>query len=389
MFDDVKRVMVVMGTRPEAVKLAPVISELRGSESLQVQVVSTGQHSEMLNQVNDVFGIVPDRNLNVFIPGQHINSIASRVLSGLDEVLREELPDAVVVQGDTTTVAAAALAAFNRAVPVVHLEAGLRSGDMANPFPEEGNRRMVSALATLHLAPTVSARDNLVREGHPADSIAVTGNTVIDALHTTVQQPVEFSDKAVQEAASSGRRIMLVTAHRRENLGAPLARIAWSIAEIARRYPDDVVVLPLHRNPKVREAFGRELTGLSNVILTEPQPYPEFCHLLNASHLILTDSGGVQEEAPALGKPVLVMRDTTERPEAISAGTAALVGTDPDRIVDTVALLKTSSEAYREMAHAVSPYGDGRAAPRVVAAISHMLGIGSRLPDFEVPTNAV
>ena len=378
-----KKVMIVMGTRPEAIKMAPVILAMQQSSVLEPVVVSTGQHREMLDQVNEVFGIVPDMDLDIFEPGQSLNTMLAKVISGIDSAITEIDPDALLVQGDTTSVSGAAMAAFYRSIPVVHLEAGLRSGDLFDPFPEEGNRLITGQISSLHLAPTAQAKENLVREQFDAGQIAVTGNTVIDALLHATKQPKAFTDPRVAELAESGRDILLVTAHRRENLGENMDSIGSAIAELASTYPEKAVLFPLHRNPKVRESVLPHIEHLENVVWTEPLPYGEFCHALKISHIILTDSGGVQEEAPSLGKPVLVMRKTTERPEAIEAGNARLVGAQTESIVEAVRELAESEDAYQTMSHAVNPYGDGHSSERVVAAIAEMLGIGQRLPEFE------
>lgn len=376
------RVMTVYGTRPEAIKVAPVVKALQQSATLDPVTVVTGQHREMLDQVNTIFSITPDHDLDVFDHGAPLSLIVARVLERLDPVLAAEAPDVVLVQGDTSTTAAAALAAFHRGIPVAHLEAGLRSGDMASPFPEEANRRVTSQLASLHLAPTTTSRDNLRRESVPSDSVVVTGNTVIDALLTAVEHEAPFSDDALARVAASGLRVLLVTTHRRENWGDATERVARALARLATAFPDVHVVLPVHRNPVVRDALRPHLEGLENVLLTEPLPYGEFTRLLDLASVVLTDSGGVQEEAPSLGKPVLVMRENTERPEAVEAGTVRLVGTDEDRIVAEVTALLTDADAYRAMARATNPYGDGRGAARSVAALTHMLGLGPRPADW-------
>jgi UDP-N-acetylglucosamine 2-epimerase (non-hydrolysing) len=297
-------------------------------------------------------------------------------------VLDRERPDAVIVQGDTSTVAAASIAAFYRQVPVVHVEAGLRSGDISSPFPEEANRKLTSQVAALHLAPTSTSRDNLVREDVAPSTIAVTGNTVIDALLHTVEQGIAFTDPQLAGAEASGRPIMLVTTHRRENWGGAMEGVGRALRTLATRYPEQLVVLPAHRNPIVREAVLPHLEGLTNVLVTEPLAYGEFTRLMAASTVVLTDSGGVQEEAPSLGKPVLVMRENTERPEAVEAGTVRLIGTDEQRIVDEVSRLVDDRDHYASMANAVNPYGDGHAARRSVAAIQHLFGLGERVADF-------
>ncbi|MBI9114619.1 non-hydrolyzing UDP-N-acetylglucosamine 2-epimerase [Sanguibacter suaedae] len=381
-------VMVVYGTRPEAIKVAPLIRALEASTALDVVTVVTGQHREMLDQVNELFGIVPDVDLDVFEHGQSLAQVTARVLERLDPVLVERRPAAVVVQGDTTTSTAAALAAFYRQLPVVHLEAGLRSGDIASPFPEEANRRITTRVAALHLAPTEESRDNLVRESVDAATVAVTGNTVIDALLATVAKDVAFTDPRLEQAASSGRPVLLVTTHRRESWGGAMEGVGRALRRIASDRPDHLVVLPAHRNPVVREAVLPHLEGLDNVLVTEPLAYGEFTRLLAVSRIVLTDSGGVQEEAPSLGRPVLVMRENTERPEAVEAGTVLLIGTDEDRIVTEVSRLMDDAEHYAAMATATNPYGDGRASGRAVAAIAELLGVGTRTDDFTVRTTA-
>lgn len=381
-----RKVMVVYGTRPEGVKVAPVIQALKESKVLSPIVLSTGQHKDMLEQVNNHFGITPDVELDIFEPGQSLNQIAAKIFSKLDPVLAEYEPNALLVQGDTSTVTAASMAAFYRKIPVVHLEAGLRSGDIFSPFPEEANRKLTSQITSLHLAPTAGSKQNLLDEGVPEASIAVTGNTVIDALLYTLKQDIEVTKSELAYALNSGKRILLVTSHRRENLGDPMRDIAAALQTLAQKYPDDLIVFPIHSNPKVRETFLPFLQDLENVLLMDPLDYPEFALAMKAAHIILTDSGGVQEEAPALGKPVLVMRESTERPEAVAAGTVSLIGTDMDRIVAEVSRLKEDAEAYAKMANAVNPYGDGGAAKRSAAAIEQLLGVGVRLPDF-VPSS--
>lgn len=376
------RVMTVYGTRPEAIKMAPVVAELRRAERLEPVVAVTGQHREMLDQVNQIFEIVPDHDLDILVPGQTLVDVTNRALAGVNRLVRDVAPDAVLVQGDTTTAFAAALAAFYEQVPVVHLEAGLRTGNIYSPFPEEVNRRLTAPLTSLHLAPTATSRANLLREGIAPETITVTGNTVIDALQTTVGRQVPFSDPALDEIAAARPKVLLVTAHRRESWGDRMAEAMAAIAEIARAEPDVVVVLPMHRNPIVRDVVLPALKGLGNVVLTEPMAYGEFARMLELSHVVLTDSGGVQEEAPSLGKPVLVMRDTTERPEAVDAGTVRLVGTDGERITAEVLQLLRDPAAYARMAEAVNPYGDGKAAPRAVAAIAELLGVGERIAEF-------
>lgn len=375
------KIMTVYGTRPEAIKVAPVIKALEKDERFESVAVSTGQHKEMLEQVNTMFGIEPKLDLHLMKPGQGLNEIVSRALMGLDEIIDAEQPDVIISQGDTSTAMAAALAGFHRGVKIVHLEAGLRTGDIHSPFPEEANRKLIGQVAELHLAPTAGSMENLRRENVRSKDIAVTGNTVIDALLEAASWDTEFEDPALQEAAESGKRLVVVTTHRRENLEA-MKEIGGAVEDLAEAYPDINFVLPLHLNPKVREAVLPEVESLSNVIITDPLPYDQFTKLLDRATIILTDSGGVQEEAPALGKPVLVMRQNTERPEAVVAGTVKLVGTNRSLIVAEAKLLLDDDAAYHSMANAVNPYGDGKGAERSVAAIAEMLGVGERLPDF-------
>lgn len=376
------KIMTVYGTRPEAIKVAPVIKALEKDERFESVAVSTGQHKEMLEQVNTMFGIEPKLDLHLMKPGQGLNEIVSRALMGLDEIIDAEQPDVIISQGDTSTAMAAALAGFHRGVKIVHLEAGLRTGDIHSPFPEEANRKLIGQVAELHLAPTAGSMENLRRENVRSKDIAVTGNTVIDALLEAASWDTEFEDPALQEAAESGKRLVVVTTHRRENLEA-MKEIGGAVKDLAEAYPDINFALPLHLNPKVREAVLPEVESLSNVIITDPLPYDQFTKLLDRATIILTDSGGVQEEAPALGKPVLVMRQNTERPEAVVAGTVKLVGTNRSLIVAEAKLLLDDDAAYHSMANAVNPYGDGKAAERAVAAIAELLGVGERLPDFD------
>lgn len=374
--------MTVYGTRPEAIKVAPVIAAVSADSRFESIVVVTGQHREMLDQVNEIFEIVPDVDLDVFGHGQSLSGIAAKILSRLAPVLADLRPDAVIVQGDTTTSTAAALAAFYAGVPVVHLEAGLRSGDITSPFPEEANRKITSQIAALHLAPTAESKANLVGESVDPTTIAITGNTVIDALLTTAEGNHPFLDDAVEAATASGRPVLLVTTHRRESWGPAMEGVGRALRRIADAYPEYLVVLPLHRNPVVRDAVLPPLVGATNIVVTEPLAYGEFTRLLRASRIVLTDSGGVQEEAPSLGKPVLVMRENTERPEAVTAGTVLLIGTDEDRIVLEVGRLITDDAHFESMSSAINPYGDGEASGRTVAAVAQLLGVGVRLDDF-------
>ncbi len=377
-----KQVMVVYGTRPEAIKVAPVIKALQDADGVQPILTVTGQHREMLDQVNDLFGLTPDHDLDLMVPGATLAQLSTRALTGLDSVITKQKPDALMVQGDTTSAFIAALTAFYNHVPVIHLEAGLRTGTIRSPFPEEANRRLVAPLADLHLAPTRTSKENLLREGIKDGAIAVTGNTVIDALRVSISMPVEFSDPNVAKIVSGGGRSVVVTAHRRESWGEPMRNAMAGLARVASELSDVSFIVAMHRNPIVRDIIVPALDLLPNVVLTEPLSYHEFSHAMNAAEVMVTDSGGVQEEAPSLGKPVLVMRESTERPEAVTAGTVELVGTDTDRISNALIRLLTDRNSYERMAKAVNPYGDGRAAARSLAAIQTMFGLGHRLPDF-------
>lgn len=374
--------MVVYGTRPEAIKLAPVIAALRSSSVVDPIVAVTGQHRELLQQVHALFGITPDHDLSILAEGQTLTDVTKRALTGLTPLIERLSPDAVVVQGDTTTTFAGALAAFYAQVPVIHVEAGLRTEDRYAPFPEEMNRRLTTQLTSLHLAPTAANRAHLLSVGIDEDAVVVTGNTVIDALIDVAGRRLPYSDGRLAEVVASGRRILVVTAHRRESWGAPLRAAAAAVADTARAHPDVEVVVPLHPNPVVRRTFSGELGGLANVHLVEPLGYADFARLLSDCHLVLTDSGGIQEEAPSLGRPVLVLRDTTERVEAVAAGVVRLVGTDRATVRATLAQLLDDDRAYDAMATPANPFGDGKAAARCVAAIEALLGAGMRLPDF-------
>ena len=376
-----RHVAVFMGTRPEAIKLAPVVAALRAAPDLRCSVVATGQHREMFRQVADQFGIPVAADLGVMRPDQTLAGLTARLMDGIDGWLEGARPDLALVQGDTTTVLVASLACFYRRIPVGHVEAGLRTGNIWSPFPEEVNRRLAAPLVSLHFAPTASARDALLREGVPAGTIHVTGNTVIDALHMEVaaQQAPEVAQGVQAELDAllgpgwDRRPFVLVTGHRRENFGEGIAQICRAIAELADRFPDHDFVYPVHLNPNVRIHVNRLLGGRPNVRLVAPQGYRNFVALMARCRLVLTDSGGVQEEAPSLGKPVLVMRDTTERPEGVAAGTALLTGPDAEAIVHHAVRLLTDADAYRAMATAANPYGDGRASERIVAAVRGLL----------------
>ncbi|MCQ9386237.1 non-hydrolyzing UDP-N-acetylglucosamine 2-epimerase [Brevibacterium moorei] len=387
--------MAVYGTRPEAIKLAPVIKAIEDADDMESIVVDTGQHREMVEQVNRAFDILPDYELSIMAPGQSLNRIVSKVVEGVDPILESERPDAVLVQGDTSTVMATAVAAFNRQIPVVHLEAGLRTGDLKSPFPEEANRRMTAQVTSLHLAPTANARENLLQENISDSQIVVTGNSVIDALMVaTTRFDVQFHDEclaylAQDRAEGVAGPVILVTSHRRENQGPAMRGIGLAVADLARKFPAATFVLPLHRNPKVRKAIKPAVEGLQNVLVVEPLDYPEFTAMLSLSDIVLTDSGGVQEEAPSLGKPVLVMRENTERPEAVAAGTVKLIGTDRDRLVHEVSVLLEDHDAYASMANAVNPYGDGLASTRALEAMRWMFDAGVRPADFDTDTESI
>lgn len=360
----VVKILVAFGTRPEAIKLAPVIAELRRRPNVCVQVVTTAQHRELLDQVLAIFEIVPDRDLDVMYPRQTLAELSGRVLTSMDALLASDRPDLVIVQGDTTSAFICALAAFYRGVPVAHVEAGLRTASPTNPFPEEMNRRLTTALTSLHFAPTERARQALLAEGLPADRIFVTGNTVVDALQQ-IRRSDAYGRSPVPVQVEAHERLLLVTLHRRESWGSPLAGMCRALRTIAERRSDVRIVLPVHLNPSVRETVRESFRGASRVTLIEPLDYIQFVALMSASWLVLTDSGGVQEEAPTLGIPVLVLRDTTERPEAVDCGVARLVGTDPDTIVTAALRLLEHPDERDGMATAVSPFGDGRAAGRI------------------------
>jgi len=363
------RVLSVLGTRPEGIKMAPVIRAFAARpEHFTSLVCVTGQHREMLDQVMRDFSLKADVDLNLMRAGQTPAEVASRVLAAMPEVLRDTRADLVVVQGDTTTTMAAALAAFMQGVPVAHVEAGLRTDDIRQPFPEEMNRRVASIVTTLHFPPTVGARDALLREGVPADVIEVTGNTVVDALLQSRRPDYRFTVPALA-ALQPDRRVVLVTLHRRESFGAPMRAVCAALRRVAERHPELTFVFPVHRNPSVREVVLPMLEGCANILLIEPLDYLDFIHLMARSHLIVTDSGGVQEEAPSLDVPVLVTREVTERPEGVDVGAARLVGTDETLIENTVEELLGDPVAYRTMASAPNPYGDGKASERIVAAV--------------------
>jgi len=365
-----KKISLIFGTRPEAIKLCPLVLELKKHPEFDVNVCVTGQHRQMLDQVLEVFEVVPDVDLNLMQPEQTLAGLTSRAITAIDAYLANYEPDIVIVQGDTTTTFCAALAAFYRRIPVGHVEAGLRTWNNYSPFPEEVNRVMTSHIADLHFAPTQWARENLLKEGVPGNRIFVTGNTVIDALHIAVEKarrnPPEIAGLPKQFLNGDTRPVTLITGHRRESFGEGFRNICRAILELSQRFPDMAFVYPVHLNPNVRKPVFDILSSHRNIYLIEPLSYLPFVALM-----LLTDSGGVQEEAPSLGKPVLVMRDTTERPEAVEAGTAKLVGTDKGTIVDSVFMLLTDENSYKTMARATNPYGDGKACHRIVSAIKN------------------
>jgi len=362
--------MTVFGTRPEAIKMCPLVLEMRKyPEYIQPIVAVTAQHREMLDQVLDLFGIVPDYDLNIMTSGQTLYDVTSRALMGLKSVMEEAKPDMVLVHGDTTTTFAGALAAFYAQIPVGHVEAGLRTGNKYSPYPEEMNRKLTGAIADMHFAPTSTSKKNLLRENIAEKNILVTGNTVIDALQTTVRSDYHFADEDFNKVFAAGHRLILMTTHRRENLGEPMRHVYRALKSVLETHEGVEAIFPVHKNPKVREIVAQELGHLSRVHLIEPMDYEPFANLMAKVDVVLTDSGGIQEEAPALGKPVLVLRDTTERPEAVEAGTVKLVGTAYEDVLRETNLLLDDEKHYRSMAEAANPYGDGRACERIVKAV--------------------
>ena len=359
------KILIIFGTRPEAIKMAPLVLKLR--QELDIKVCVTGQHREMLDQVLKLFKIIPDYDLNLMKPNQNLANLTGEVLNGVTHVLKQEEFDWVLVQGDTTSTMAGAMAAFFQKVPVGHVEAGLRTYDLESPFPEELNRQVTSKMARLHFAPTVESKRNLLNEGFSENNISITGNTVIDALHWVLEHSSPMDVVLPFELQQS--RMILVTGHRRENFGSGFQQICEALRIIALKQPDIQIVYPVHLNPNVREPVNRLLSNIPNLYLIEPLEYQQFVYLMNHSTLILTDSGGVQEEAPSLGKPVLVMRDTTERPEAVEAGTVKLVGVNQQTIVDETMRLLNNSDAYQNMAYAHNPYGDGTACEKIMEAL--------------------
>ncbi|SHK51297.1 non-hydrolyzing UDP-N-acetylglucosamine 2-epimerase [Desulforamulus aeronauticus] len=376
------KVLTVFGTRPEAIKMAPLVQELnRRSDKITSLVAVTAQHREMLDQVLDLFNIVPNYDLNIMQEGQTLYDVTTRALSGLKDVLKDCNPDLVLVHGDTTTTFVAALAAYYRQIPVGHVEAGLRTHNKYSPFPEEMNRHLTGALAEYHFAPTQKSLQNLLQENINIDNIFVTGNTVIDALKATVKENYVFSDPLLNKIDFGSSRVLLVTTHRRENLGEPMRAIYLALKEIVETHPDVEIVFPVHMNPAVRRVVQEVLGNLPRVHLIEPLQYEPFINLMQRCYLVLTDSGGLQEEAPSLGKPVLVLRDTTERPEAVEAGTVKLVGTDRQIVLSVTRELLNNPKAYQSMAEAVNPYGDGLAAKRITDFICHKFNLAEDLPQ--------
>ena len=375
------KVMTVFDTRPEAIKMAPVVLELqKHADRIQTIVAVTAQHRQMLDQVLDLFQITPDYDLDIMSQGQTLYDITTKSLMGLKDVLAKEKPDLVLVHGDTTTTFAGALASYYQQVPVGHVEAGLRTGDIYSPFPEEMNRKLTGAIAAIHFAPTATAKANLLKENVNPSHIYVTGNTVIDALMTTVAGDYDFGDD-LKDVDFHNHRVILLTTHRRENLGEPMRHIYKALRRIIEEIPDTEIVFPVHRNPLVRKVVEEELAGVDRIHLIDPMEYEPFANLMSLSSLVLTDSGGIQEEAPSLGKPVLVLRNTTERPEAVEAGTVRLIGTDKDVVYAETKRLLTDQAAYDAMSNAVNPYGDGKASQRIVQAILHAFAGEEAVPD--------
>ena len=373
------RVMTIFGTRPEAIKMAPLVLELQSRQGIQPICCVTAQHREMLDAVLEIFRLKPDYDLNIMEPRQTLSTITTKCLLGMEGVLEEAKPDLVLVHGDTSTTFAGALAAFYRQIPVGHVEAGLRTWDKYSPFPEEMNRKLVGDIADLHFCPTPANRENLAREGI-TDGVFVTGNTVIDALKTTVRTDYSFSTQALNGLDYTGKRIILVTCHRRENYGQPMANIMTALRRIADAFPDVELVYPVHLSPVVREAAGKYLSGHPRIHLIDPLSADEMHNLMARAYLVMTDSGGLQEEAPALGRPVLVLRRETERPEAVQAGTVKLAGTEEEEIFSLASELLSDERAYHAMAHAVNPYGDGQACRRIADAIEWKFGLRAERP---------
>lgn len=374
------KLMTIFGTRPEAIKMCPLVLEMRKyPDYIEPIVAVTAQHREMLDQVLELFDIKPDYDLNIMASGQTLYDITTRALTGLKEVIEKAKPDMVLVHGDTTTTFAGALAAFYAQVPVGHVEAGLRTGNKYSPYPEEMNRKLTGSIADMHFAPTSTSRENLLKENVSPESIVVTGNTVIDALQTTVKANYEFADGDFNRIFARGSRLILMTTHRRENLGEPMRNVYKALRKVLETHSDVEAIFPVHKNPKVREIVQEELGGLDRVHLIEPMDYEPFANLMGKVDIVLTDSGGIQEEAPALGKPVLVLRDTTERPEAVVAGTVKLVGTAYEDVLRETNLLLDDPVHYQKMAEAANPYGDGKACERIIKVILQKKGYNIKI----------
>jgi len=378
------KVMAVFGTRPEAIKMAPLVQAMEGSALLEPVVCVTAQHRQMLDQVLDIFDIKPDYDLNIMQPRQTLAIITEKSLQGLDQVFEDAEPDIVLVHGDTSTTFAGALAAFYHKIPVGHVEAGLRTYDKYSPFPEEMNRRLTSQIASLHFAPTPRNRDNLKREGI-TEGVFVTGNTVVDAIRMTVKEGFKFQNAALNELDFTQNRVVLVTAHRRENYGEPMENICLAISELSDKHPDVHFVYPVHLSPYVRETAEKFLGGNPRVHLIQPLAVDEMHNLMSRCYMVMTDSGGLQEEAPSLGKPVLVLRKETERPEAVEAGTVKLAGVERGEIVSLAQELLNNPAVYNQMAHAINPYGDGKASERIFHAVAHYFGLESQAPEPFAP----
>lgn len=374
------KLMTVFGTRPEAIKMCPLVLEMgKYPDYIEPIVAVTAQHREMLDQVLELFNIKPDYDLNIMASGQTLYDITTRALTGLKEVIEEAKPDMVLVHGDTTTTFAGALAAFYAQVPVGHVEAGLRTGNKYSPYPEEMNRKLTGSIADMHFAPTSTSKANLLKENVNPETILVTGNTVIDALQTTVKADYGFADAEFNKIFARGNRLILMTTHRRENLGEPMRNVYKALRKVLETHADVEAIFPVHKNPKVREIVQEELGGLDRVHLIEPMDYEPFANLMGKVDIVLTDSGGIQEEAPALGKPVLVLRDTTERPEAVDAGTVKLIGTAYEDVLRETNLLLDDPAHYKKMAEAANPYGDGKACERIIRAILQKNGFNVKI----------
>lgn len=378
------KVMPIFGTRPEAIKMAPLVKELQCADGIETVVCVTAQHRDMLDQVLRLFNVIPKYDLDVMKESQSLSDITSSVLRGLDDVLEKEKPDLILVHGDTTTTFVAALSAFYKKIKVGHVEAGLRSFDKWFPYPEEMNRKLTGVLTDLHFAPTQTAKDNLIKEGVEESSIFVTGNTVIDAMKYTVKENYVFRDDRLNSVDYKNKKVIVVTAHRRENWGLPIENICNALRKIAIDFKDTYIIYPVHKNPVVRDTVFSVLDNLDNVLLLDPIDTDEMHNLLKRCYMVMTDSGGLQEEVPSLGKPVLVLRDVTERPEAVKAGTVKIIGTDFDRVYNEAKLLLTDKDEYDRMANAVNPYGDGNASKRIVQAIKYAFGMtGEKVDEFK------